>query len=99
MMTDIEILVLVPASWEVGMSCLSCGSKKQAEFPAEMLIHFEGLKNLDKPGVWVFPKLLVCLDCGFFQSTIPASELASLVAGSSEIDRVLRRMFDELGEK
>ena len=66
----------------------SCGSKKQAELSAEMLIHFKGLKNLDKPGVWVFPKLLVCLDCGFSQSTVPARELASLSAGTSEMDQV-----------
>jgi hypothetical protein len=78
------------------MPCLSCGSKKQSEFPAEMLIHFGGLKNLDKPGVWVFPKLLACLDCGLFQSTIPEYELAQLAAGvldssrGSESDDVFR---------
>jgi len=70
------------------MSCLSCGSKKQAEFSAEMLIRFGGLKNLDKPGVWVFPKLLVCLDSGFLQSTVPAPELTSLAVGTSETDQV-----------
>jgi hypothetical protein len=66
------------------MPCLSCNSKKQDKFSAEMLIHIEGLKNLDKPVVWVFPKLLVCLDCGFMQSTIPAPELASLASGTLE---------------
>ena len=65
------------------MSCLLCGSKKQAEFSAEMLIHFIGFKNLGKPGVWLFPKLLVCLDCGFLQSTVPAPELSSLAVGTS----------------
>jgi hypothetical protein len=78
------------------MACLSCGSKKRAEFPAEMIIHFGGIKNIDKPGVWVFPKLLVCLDCGFFQSTIPAPELASLAAGMPEIERILRLYDDNL---
>jgi hypothetical protein len=43
-----------------------------------MLIHFSGLKNLDKPGVWVFPKLLVCLDCGCSHFTVPERELASI---------------------
>jgi hypothetical protein len=66
------------------MSCLSCGSEKQAEFPAEMLVHLEGLKNLDKPGVWLFPKLLVCLDCGLLLSTVPAPELASLAAATQD---------------
>jgi hypothetical protein len=60
--------------------CPSCRSVKQAEFIAEMLVHSPGLKNIDKPGVWVYPKLLVCLDCGFSQSTVPAPQLASIVA-------------------
>jgi hypothetical protein len=60
------------------MSCLLCGSGNQAELTAEMLIHFSGLKNLDKPGVWVFPKLLVCLDCGFSYFTVAERELASI---------------------
>ena len=77
------------------MSCFSCRSNNQAEFPTEMNIHFGGIKNIEKPGVWVFPKLLVCLDYGFFQSKVPAPELASLVAGTPEMDRVLRRMFDD----
>jgi hypothetical protein len=55
-----------------------CASRNDAEFGAEVLIHYTGLKNLDKPGVWVFPKLLVCLDCGFSRFTVPESELALL---------------------
>ena len=42
------------------MSCLLCASRNQAEFGTEILIHFSGIANLDKPPVWVFPKLLVC---------------------------------------
>jgi hypothetical protein len=29
-----------------------------------MMIHFVGLEHLDKPGVLLFPKIKVCLDCG-----------------------------------
>lgn len=60
------------------MSCLLCGSGNQAELTGEMIIHFSGLRNLDKPGVWVFPKLLVCLDCGCSHFTVPERELASI---------------------
>ena len=63
------------------MSCRLCASDNQAEFASEMIIHFPGLKNLDKPGVWVFPKLLVCLDCGFSRFTAPETELALLARG------------------
>jgi hypothetical protein len=50
--------------------CL-CASDKQVEFAAEVLIHFPGLKNLVKPGVLVFPTLLVCLGCGCSRFTVP----------------------------
>jgi hypothetical protein len=88
------------------MSCLPCRSSNQAEFPAELLIHFGGLKNLDEAGVWIFPKLLACLDCGLLQSTVLAPELASLAAGIPEMERVFLGTFDdnpplriELGER
>ena len=32
------------------MPCLLCASDNQAELTAETVIHFSGLKNLDKPG-------------------------------------------------
>jgi len=70
----------------VVMSCLTCGSANQAEFGSEILIHFCGLKNLDTPPVWVFPKLLVCLDCGSSQFAIPEKELGLLVRGAGTSD-------------
>jgi len=70
------------------MCCLACRSNNEAEFPAEMIIHFSGRRNLDKPGVWVFPRLLVCLDCGLSRSIVPAAELALLSAGTPLSERV-----------
>ena len=64
------------------MPCLSCASDNQAEFSAEMIIHFSGLKNLDKLGVWAFPRLLVCLDCGSSRFSIPRTDLALLASGT-----------------
>ena len=60
------------------MYCLSCGSTKQAELTAEMMIHFRGLKHLDKPGVLLCPKIRVCLGCGLSRFTVPDTELASI---------------------
>ena len=65
------------------MSCLLCASGNHGEFGTEILIHFRGLKNLDRPIVWLFPKLLVCLDCGFSRFTIPEPELALLAGGTA----------------
>ena len=67
------------------MSCLLCGSGNQVELTAEMVMHFAGLENLEKPGVWVFPKqLLVCLDCGCSHFIVPARELASVAKYTRE---------------
>ena len=52
-------------------------------FNGEIAIHFPGLEGLKKPIVWVFPKLLVCLDCGFTEFEIPEAELRQLVEGGS----------------
>jgi hypothetical protein len=60
------------------MFCLICGSGNQAELTGEMVIHFSGLKNLDKPGVWVFPKFFVCLHCGYSHFNVQERELASI---------------------
>jgi hypothetical protein len=64
------------------MPCPLCASGNQAEFGAEMLIHFPGLANLDKLPVWVFPKLSICLDCGSSRFITPESALALLAKGT-----------------
>jgi hypothetical protein len=61
------------------MSCKSCQSRNRRNLNGEIGIHFPGLNGLDKPIVWVFPKLLVCLDCGFTEFAIPEAELRQLV--------------------
>jgi hypothetical protein len=65
------------------MSCKSCQSQNQREFNSEIAIHFPGLKGLDKPIVWVYPKLALCLDCGFAGFTVPESETRLLKESAS----------------
>jgi hypothetical protein len=62
--------------------CKACGSDDHSEFDAEINVHFSGLKDLDKPAVLVFPKLSVCLDCGFTEFTLRESELLLLATQS-----------------
>jgi hypothetical protein len=57
------------------MLCKSCGSINQSKFRGEIVIHFPGLKSIDKPGVWVFPGLVLCLDCGAAEFAVPETEL------------------------
>jgi hypothetical protein len=64
------------------MTCKGCHSDKQRAFNGEIDIHFRGLEGLDKPIVWVFPSLVVCLHCGFSEFTVPKRELQVLKRGS-----------------
>ena len=68
---------------EAKMSCQSCQSEHQSYFNGEIAIHFAGLKGLDKPIVFVFPRLLVCLDCGFTEFVIPETELRRLASNTA----------------
>jgi len=43
-----------------------------------MNIHFPGYENLTVPTVWVFPEVMVCLDCGYADFSIPEPELQKL---------------------
>jgi hypothetical protein len=73
------------------MYCPSCQSSNQAEFTTEMIIHFSGIKNIDKPGVWVFPKVSVCLDCGSSRFATPKTELGLLARGTATSAASTRR--------
>jgi len=64
------------------MPCSECASEKQVGVPAEMMLHFTGPKNLDKPGVWLFPMILLCLDCGSSRFSVPEKELALFASGA-----------------
>jgi hypothetical protein len=62
--------------------CPFCHSENQREFPAEVNIHFPGMKNLTKPTVWLFPTLSVCLRGGA-QFDLPDAELERLAETDS----------------
>jgi hypothetical protein len=63
------------------MACPSCRSNSQRVFPAEANIHFPGREGLDKPTVWAFPQMLICLKCGLTQFVIREAELRELNEG------------------
>ena len=77
-------MVRVSMSYRMGcvMACKGCGSEKQKAFGGEVAIHFPGLEGLDKPIVWTFPKLLVCLQCGCAEFNVPERELRVLRTGA-----------------
>jgi len=65
------------------MFCPICASSKQGEFTAEVNVHSPGLKSLADPGFFLFPKLLVCLECGFSRFATPKTELALLASAAT----------------
>ena len=83
------------------MSCTRCLSLHQTELNSEINLHFRGLPNLGEPGIFVFPKVLVCLDCGLSEFVIEKRELAQIteksiarrVLGKKSI-RTVRRPLD-----
>jgi hypothetical protein len=49
-----------------------------------MGIRFPGLKDIDKPVVWVFSDdVVVCLDCGTTEFAVPKEELRQLAKGDA----------------
>jgi len=61
------------------MSCNRCLSLHETELNTEINLHFRGLAKIDDPGIFVFPKVLVCLDCGLSQFVVEERELAQIV--------------------
>jgi len=61
------------------MPCKNCHSDNQRILNGEVAIHFPGLAGLDKLVVFVFPGLLICLNCGFTEFVVPETELRALV--------------------
>jgi hypothetical protein len=60
------------------VTCKSCGSDRLSKFTGELALHFLGLKDLQKPIVWVYPEVWVCLKCGHGDFAVPESELRVL---------------------
>jgi hypothetical protein len=62
--------------------CRHCRSENQNTFSGELALHFSGLEGLNKPIVWVFQDVSVCLDCGYAQFAVPERELEVLRTGA-----------------
>lgn len=75
------------------MSCRLCSSPNEAEFTAEIMIHFSGRKHLENPGVLTFAEMLVCLDCGSTRFRIAETELNLLREGNAPLTAAEHRSF------
>jgi hypothetical protein len=60
------------------MQCQSCQSSRSAKLTAEVAIHFPGMRDLNTPHLFVFPHIVVCLECGSTTFRVPEGELQSI---------------------
>ena len=65
------------------LCCANCGSAKLQTFSTEANIHFPGPANLARASVFVFPKMIICLDCGQITSKLSENELRMLRQGAA----------------
>jgi len=65
------------------MTCAGCESEKCRKFTAEVAIHFPGLEGLNRPIVWVFAELFLCLNCGKAEFIVPKNDLRTLERDNS----------------
>jgi hypothetical protein len=63
---------------ELIVACKRCSSENRKKFNAEMNLHFPGREGLDKPTVWLFPEVVVCLHCGLAEFSVPEAEVVKL---------------------
>jgi hypothetical protein len=79
------------------VACKLCGGN-QAPFSTEICIHFSGRENLDKPHVFEFPKVLVCLECGFASFRVSETHL-TLLADNVSTTRAEGRQDPMVGKR
>ena len=60
------------------MQCKSCKSGNLQKLEGELTASLPGLDAIKVPPVYVCQDVLVCLDCGFAELLIPASQLELL---------------------
>ena len=57
------------------LSCGSCSSVNVIELASETCLHFPGQKGLNVEPIFIFPKTVVCLNCGSMQSSLEEREI------------------------
>ena len=68
--------------------CRFCNSTKLIKLNTEVCLHFPGLKAVNKNPIFVFPKVTLCLDCGFVAGQLSATEVKSVTNSAAESDEI-----------
>jgi hypothetical protein len=62
------------------MPCKRCSSANLETFATEVAIHRHPPADLDHGALFLYPEILVCLDCGFAEFVIPRDDLPAITA-------------------
>jgi hypothetical protein len=73
------------------MSCNKCASENQQSFKSEFVLNFHEVENLDRGPVYLCQDVMVCLDCGHAELTVPRKELDELAQPGNERSRSAAR--------
>lgn len=64
-------------------ACKAFASVNVIELATETYLHFRGLRGLSVEPIFLFPKTVVCLDCGFMWSILAQQEIEQVRRGSA----------------
>ena len=72
------------------MSCKTCASENQRDFPAELTVCFDSLQTTlnNTDPVEISHRIRVCLECGFSELMIPQAALLLLKQAQAAEGRV-----------
>ncbi len=65
------------------MTCKVCASENLQELDGELSASFPDVNRSNIQPIYVCQRVIVCLDCGFAELVIPATELELLKKGRS----------------
>lgn len=73
------------------LTCGSCRSANTIELAAETCLHFPGLSGLNVEPIIVFPKTVICLECGAMQSNLAQSEIEQVREATARLNVAVPR--------
>jgi len=66
------------------VTCNKCACSNQRRFSGELTVSFSQLKNVNLAPIYVPQDVLICLDCGHIELSLPAKKLEQLKQGACE---------------
>jgi len=66
--------------------CRACRSANVVELLAETCLRFPGLSGLNTEPIFVYPRIVLCTDCGLIWSTLSGRELEHVRKGALRIN-------------